>query len=942
MLLPIVMASLAPLVAPQAPRPVLPVCIAPARAAAGAGPWRFTGAVELPVKPDRALLRVIAQHRYRLRLNGRLAAVGASSWGETHDVARFLKAGRNTAEIDVAADTTPAPENAWVVLERDLPRPMAVEELAFTTAAAARGEWLYVELIDAAGNTSGYYCSERGRPDLMLGTSGAAAQHVIRLKEQPRLEYRGHMDCDLAHVVRLRIRMDRKDTSNGLSGAVRFADLQLRGTETVDLSAAAGWRITPGMGEHRGSQIRPAAAGFALAYDFTPLPDPRLSVDLRAFLGAQEIGRLASGANWTVGGQAAIQVEPPTNDASPIDITDPLETGTKPFEAIVSLGVEGGLDRWPAHKPLALRATLWSLEAHPSTALRLTVQNWAGRTVATAEASAAGDAREAAFRLPGLPRGLYRIGVEVAAASGSPGKPTRTVLHTPERYAALAVLGEGEKRVSALFDTLTPLSRKVRGLQGIDLQYIDSPAMMLTVRDLGVNFLQFHLDPAQLDNGEFDELLAFCKATRLRFALNNETSNWARSAIDKSGHDRFDAANGCHRWDIEPQALRKAAATGLFKGVVYDEGEHMQLSRNAYSELPDKVHRKAYFVETTGKSLPEAYEAYLAAARGIVSYNRSAGATMLVESVFPVLWHPLARAGVTLCPKLLKEDIHPVVLAQALGAAKQYGARLWFTPDLWLMDRLPGHSVREYGMALRLAHLAGVDNVYTEYYTCLGLPREGGYEITPYGRTLQLHIREYLPGHARAYTYRDYEPEVAIVRFPDSDWGQASCYYWNALYGAEDLHSTPETREWLQVWSLLTGGASDPRAVNANSSVYDRYAWHFTVPSRPVAVFDHLVGDAPLATANTFFVCGTAISPESTAAIGRRVRAGAICFVASRLAPKHVRDAAAKLPARVSDGRGAWIVVDGFTPEQLGVYRRLVPPPAKTMRLRFRGKEVGI
>jgi len=217
-----------------------------------------------------------------------------------------------------------------------------------------------------------------------------------------------------------------------------------------------------------------------------------------------------------------------------------------------------------------------------------------------------------------------------------------------------------------------------------------------------VNFLQVHISPQKLENGEFDELLRFCRATGLRFALTIEAANWGPDG----GRGRFDAAGGCHRWDLEPAALRKAAATGLFEGVVYDEGEHMQLSRNAYSRLSDKIHRKPYLVETTGMTLEQAYDAYLAAPRSVCEHNRTYGSVppghgrMLVESVFPALWHPLARANVALCPKLLKESIHPVVLGLALGAVKQYGGELWLTPDQWYRGRgFPGHTVADYAGA---------------------------------------------------------------------------------------------------------------------------------------------------------------------------------------------------------------------------------------------------
>jgi hypothetical protein len=342
-------------------------------------------------------------------------------------------------------------------------------------------------------------------------------------------------------------------------------------------------------------------------------------------------------------------------------------------------------------------------------------------------------------------------------------------------------------------------------------------------------------------------------------------------------------------------------------------------------------------------SLPEAHRAFVEATRRVSDYNRAHGGRMLVESVFPVLQHPLAAAGVTLVPKLLKEDVHPVVLAMALGAARQYGADLWFSPDLWRLDQMPGHSTREYAAALRLAERAGVERVYTEFVTCLVRWRGPQVERTPYGQVLRDHIVRLAaaPVSATARSYRDFAPEVAIVRFPDSDWGQASCSYWNTLYGALDLHSTPETREWLQVWNLITGGATHPAAVNANSGVYDRYRWQPDCPSPATVVYDHLVGYELLKGIGTLFLCGIAVSEPTLAAVRRCVREGAVCFAPPRFCPPEVRTRAASTGSaagsavRVRDGKGAWIVAPSFELRALGDLRRMLPGLSGRLDLRL-------
>lgn len=930
--LPLLISSGCPARAAEQPR-----WIGAGAALPAAAPVTFRGALEAPAAPEKALLRVAAYDRYRLVVNGRAVSIGDTPWdAETYDVTRFVRPGTNVVEVAASADVI-APRNCWLWLRRDLPAAGRYDRLGFRTCNARANEWLYVEVVDADGNTSGFYCLETGRLDLVLGTSGDEVEHTIDLTVEKRLDYRPQVgerrQCDFTRLASIGIRVDQKEALAHPSGGVEFSGVKLQGERSVDLTEPSAWRLEPGVGERRRSALSAGPDGsLVLRYDFSPAADPRVAVDLGVWRQGEEIARLASGPQWQAGG-APVRVT-----ASPADIiswtrlvlTGPGERVAAPRRAGVTLDF-GGADRCAAGESLPARARVWALEPMEKATVQVRVEGWSGEEVhrEALPVEWTGAEGHASSRTPSLPRGLYRF---TATLPGMPG---------PERHAALAVLAPGAARVSSLFETLTPLPRG-RGLQGIDLSWGDNPALLLGIRDQGVSFLQFHLDPRQLDNGEFEELLGFCRATGLRFALNNETANWVASSLDPSGRDRFVAQGGCHRWDLEPTALDRAAATGLFEGVVYDEGEHMQLCRNFYANLPGRQHRQPYLVETTGMTLPEAHGAFTQAARDVASYNREHGARMLVESVFPVLWHPLADASVTLCPKLLKEDIHPIVLAMALGAAKQYGAELWFSPDLWYLDRFPGHGAEEYAAALRLAHAAGVDNVYTEAAAALCRLRGVTYELTDYGTALRDHIRRCREGDARGYTYRDYEPEVAIIRFPDSDWGQASCYYWKTLYGAENLPPTPETGEWLQVWSLLTGGATDPRGVNANSEVYPRDAWRFTYPSPPVAVYDHLVGDRPLDTVRTIFLCGITVAEGTLAAVQRRVREGSVCFTPERFCPPDVGEQAQQLPARVRDGRGAWIVVQGFKRDDLGTYISLLPKAGRTMRLRFRGQAVRV
>jgi hypothetical protein len=925
----------------QAKAAAEPMWIEPPASHVGPGPAAFIGRLTIEQPFDRALVRLVAYDRFRLFLNGTGVSLGDTPWDAlTYDVTKLLRSGVNEVRVEVAADAVRMPENGWIGLERRLSVPGSLERIRFRTADARHDEWVYVELTDADGNSSGYFCPERGHHDLVLGHDGQPREHAIDVRRDKRLELQANVPFDFSRVAKVCLRVDQKRTSKAARGTVRFAEVALEGPGGAPLKTAPGWRVKPGSGEHRRSRVESVAGGMVLRYDFTPWTPIRMALELRVWNGDKEVATLRSGRELSVAGQPVVPVTSRPRDTwmwTTVALRGPDAAPRRLTRAKATLQFPGGVDRWTANTPIQALVQVRTCSPDGVERVQVDAENWQRQRVFSArvEVTCRDGVGEAALGVPALPRGVYRFRTDVGQPVGMPG-----------RFTALAVLGPGEKRVSDVFDTLNPIGvLPGPGLQGVDLPYSDSPALLLGIRDLGVNFLQVHVNPRQLDNGEFDELLRFCRATGLRFAVNNESSNYG--ANGEGG--RFDAPAGCHRWDLAPEALRKAAATGLFEGVVYDEGEHMQLCRNFYARLPDKNHRKPYLVETTGMSLTQAYDAFLAAARTVREYNGQHGTApgshgrMLVESVFPALWHPLARAGVTLCPKLLKEDIHPVVLALALGAAKQYGAELWFTPDLWYLGQFPGHPVEEYAAALRLAHAAGVDNLYSEYIYAFCRMQGAVYDLTAYAEAMREFMLRWRPAHARGYTYRDYEPEVALIRFPDGDWGQASCYYWNTLYGAENLQSTPETREWFQVWHLLTAGATHPEAVNANSTpAYPVGTLRFQYPCAPTAVYDHLVGPGPLAGVGTIFLCGITVSENTLRAVQDRVRGGATCFAPPRLCPADIRAAAASLPARIADGKGAWIVVSGFRPEDLGPHRALIPQAGPAMRLKFRGQTVAV
>ena len=117
-----------------------------------------------------------------------------------------------------------------------------------------------------------------------------------------------------------------------------------------------------------------------------------------------------------------------------------------------------------------------------------------------------------------------------------------------------------------------------------------------------------------------------------------------------------------------------------------------------------------------------------------------------------------------------------------------------------------------------------------------------GTKITPYGKVYQWFVKEYVPAHPRPYTFRDLRPEVAIVRFDDSCWGQGDSGFPNALYGAANLKTTRDPDAWFQIWSLLTHGQTRNGGISFHNGSYAGFPHEFFYPLRGAVMYDHLAG----------------------------------------------------------------------------------------------------
>ena len=368
-----------------------------------------------------------------------------------------------------------------------------------------------------------------------------------------------------------------------------------------------------------------------------------------------------------------------------------------------------------------------------------------------------------------------------------------------------------------------------------------------------------------------------------------------------------------------------------FRGVCYDEAEHWILNGvDVTGGVGAHENFRPHFFDAEGATLKEAYAGNLnnlTVLRSKLFQFAPASCTdpgrpmIRSEHVFPALFPLFARAGAAPHPKFLKESVTPVIAAVALGASRQYGVP--YVPCLDLFgprgDRAsrpewPYHTPQELRSALLFSYWTGAHSAYIEninYKDSLYRNVGGRAELTDWGRVAKEFTHEYEPKHPRTIRARDFRPEIVIVRFPDSDWGQVKKHYIREnLYGASNLVRSDVTQEWHQVWRLLCHGTLPGTGLTWHARGFNmRYRLFF--PANSVAVFDHLADDPKLYDGvRLVFLLGVDIPPKTLATVRDFVRAGGTAATVPRLAPDDIKRDYSGGTAVVADGQGRWILFE--------------------------------
>jgi hypothetical protein len=245
-----------------------------------------------------------------------------------------------------------------------------------------------------------------------------------------------------------------------------------------------------------------------------------------------------------------------------------------------------------------------------------------------------------------------------------------------------------------------------------------------------------------------------------------------------------------------------------------------------------------------------------------------------------------------------------------MGAARQYGVEFWIDVDYWWHNETIGHSLERFESALKLAYWSGADKIYVEG----GGRYAKGHSLGEQIENAYINfLRDYVPAHPRPYTWRDFRPQIGIIRYDDTCFDIRQGYlgeYPGPLYG--HVPAGPANTEWLNIWSLLSHGFIRTDSLSHQWESRRFGSRSLFVPLHNVAVYDHQVDASTLAGLKLIFLSGEVIPSETFQAVANLVKQGTTCVLPPRLATPESGLASIREITLVPDSAGQWLVVPEF------------------------------
>lgn len=455
------------------------------------------------------------------------------------------------------------------------------------------------------------------------------------------------------------------------------------------------------------------------------------------------------------------------------------------------------------------------------------------------------------------------------------------------------------------------------------------------LRELEADFYVHHVIPEMKG---YSELLADIADAGLDICLGNEYGNingpWTE---------------GTNRYDVPDEEIVQAASSGRCIGLLYDEPEHLQINAGQYRHDGWFPHWGSTDDMNLQESREKVERSVLSHVKHVQSVLEQAGSLrtsmpLIAEHVFPTMFHTFARAGMDICPKIMKESFQSLQLSTALGAAKQYDRALWICADLWGPDTgmwftrfqgFPGHSPQEFESALKMGYLMGPSHLFVENIDVLMKHTSTGFETTEFGEVWKEFVRKFIPEHSLTWHHSQANPDIAIIHSDDGNYGQNE-----RLFGNRTLGGLGGSQSVFHIWHLLSRGTIPahgscmhipgydfPRHELKTNVAYEQFPLEqgyvssdgrsvhsLFYPVQNVLAFDNHVNIEQLGRPKLIMVGGSSLSAETLFAVIKRAEDGGVVVIAEWLLPP---DCSEKLRNSGKMGFGKWIVTNDFLNERV-------------------------